>query len=439
MENEALNFEYMMRTSGGSENQYNSASFNEDLNMLDMSMFNSQDSYPDPDAYIQSTALQDQNADLHRALFSNSPRPPTGITPVIMNSTLPSGVQREPAFNGGSHFPVPETQNPWVGNGLPVNEDKSSNAAPTSNASGSSEKKGGSQPSDSAPKPKRQRRSRKKKQESDDEKLKKREKFLERNREAAQKCRVKKKQQTSKLEEDAKLAQRINMGLRLDLQHLYQQVHELREILSAHSVCTDPKVAEYYQRLEMLKAHPSHFDYAGHNMMALPGPQSRPISRQSYSSFHHQLPMSRDGSVSLSRHGSLFMSDQLSVSRDGSVSMPRSGSVDSRPGTSASMGSGDKHDSGVSNMGSPFEKQKLDSPPEDEGFAGAAPEGPMLTSGLTAGCPAKPRMMPNQSLPGALHGDPTPSSYQFGPTDLPGPEQYMLGRARAGSIAMNAS
>ena len=90
-------------------------------------------------------------------------------------------------------------------------------------------------------------------------------------------------------------------------------------------------------------------------------------------------------------------------------------------------------------MGSPFEKQKLDSPLEDEGFASAGPEGPMLTSGLVTGYSTKPHMMPNQRLPGALHGDPMLTSYQFDSTDLSGPEQYMLGRTRADSVAMNAS
>jgi len=80
--------------------------------------------------------------------------------------------------------------------------------------------------------PKPRKKYRKRKPISEKEKASKRVAFLERNRVAADKCRTKKKQQTSQLEEDVATAQTQNTNLKMEHLGLLQEVNELKDLVA---------------------------------------------------------------------------------------------------------------------------------------------------------------------------------------------------------------
>ncbi len=88
-------------------------------------------------------------------------------------------------------------------------------------------------------KPKRTRRS-KKKQLSQDEQDRKRKEFLERNRVAASKCRLRKQEATTALQERAQEYNLRNGQMREEIEVLSAQVTELSSLLLRHSTCNHP-------------------------------------------------------------------------------------------------------------------------------------------------------------------------------------------------------
>jgi len=73
---------------------------------------------------------------------------------------------------------------------------------------------------------------RKRKPISEKEQASKRVAFLERNRLAADKCRTKKKEWTSRLEEDVSVAQTQNRNLKMEHLGLMQELDELKSLVA---------------------------------------------------------------------------------------------------------------------------------------------------------------------------------------------------------------
>lgn len=65
----------------------------------------------------------------------------------------------------------------------------------------------------------------------------KRQKFLERNRAAASRCRAKKKQWVDNLEKKAKDMETVNANLQQEVAMLRSEVQQLKSILIAHKDC----------------------------------------------------------------------------------------------------------------------------------------------------------------------------------------------------------
>jgi hypothetical protein len=102
--------------------------------------------------------------------------------------------------------------------------------------------------------------------------------------------------------------------------------------------------------------------------------------------------------------------------------MQRSFSGDSR-------GSGDsfKHDSGVSNMGSPPEKAKVETPPKDEGFEGIVHDNTRTTRIQTQTYRGPhPPLISNPQIPGGMfYQPPVQNHFQVGPADLQNPLKWL--------------
>lgn len=102
-----------------------------------------------------------------------------------------------------------------------------------------------------APPVKRQRRSRKKAHmASAEEGQAKRDKFLERNRVAASKCRAKKKEWTNGLEERCRHAQHELAVATTLVSSLAQEVVALRGMVRAHGPCDDESISKYFASVE---------------------------------------------------------------------------------------------------------------------------------------------------------------------------------------------
>lgn len=75
----------------------------------------------------------------------------------------------------------------------------------------------------------------------------KRQKFLERNRQAASKCRQKKKQWIEELEQKAEEATKRNEQLRASVSTLKDELIELKSLLLAHRNCECESIQQYIQ------------------------------------------------------------------------------------------------------------------------------------------------------------------------------------------------
>jgi hypothetical protein len=103
-------------------------------------------------------------------------------------------------------------------------------------------------PADSClPPPKRRSRKRKARL-SEAEKEEKHQRFLERNRLAASKCRAKKKDELERLEARKKELERENRVLRRVLRDLWDEVRLYRDAIMTHASCKHPDIVECTER-----------------------------------------------------------------------------------------------------------------------------------------------------------------------------------------------
>jgi hypothetical protein len=170
--------------------------------------------------------------------------------------------------------------------------------------------------------PKKRKPRKKKNPPSEKEVKEKKDKFLERNRKAAQKCREKKKGWVEGLSERCARLQRDNDLMNFERAEMAKQLAMYKQLLAPHAACGVPAINNWVGSV-------------------------------------------RSVSVAMDRN----------LSRSHSIAMDRS--LSSQSHTSQNSGSSFQKDSGISNMGTPpDERRNAKQPHEDEGFGGTAQFGP---------------------------------------------------------------
>jgi cyclic AMP-dependent transcription factor ATF-2 len=151
-----------------------------------------------------------------------------------------------------------------------------------------------SQPKKRVRKPSRKKQHSHSKQElksGDKEEDKKRNKYLERNRLAASKCRQKKKEWMHDLEATKAMLEAKHSALQRDYSALLQEVSQIKTLLMAHSNCHDPNIDQWIEgeaRRFVRKSMDGSFNALGHRPSitpSLPASESRqsPIGKQQHS------------------------------------------------------------------------------------------------------------------------------------------------------------
>jgi hypothetical protein len=327
-------------------------------------------------------------------MFSN--QPPRGFTPrglaagFTPNTVAPGVIWNSDQLNG---FPFPSQAAPQTThmqtdpNGVafdgllmlsdrmeeyPSEESKSETRTPTPKESEDSP----------APKAKRGRKKGKRKQLSQEEQEAKRNKFLERNRQAATKCRMKKKQWTQSLDDRMRQLQLMNAQLRRNVDEILHEKSQLLQLLSSHTQCHDQEIQDYYGRQGVVA--------------------ETAVGNAHQNGSIHVFPNLADPMIQLSNRDLRAMKRQDSaVSYQSQSDTSEQNSIEmSRQGSSASTGSLVR-DSGISNMGTPDKPKCESSPVSDEGFS---------TDGFSASYMPNPR-----TKVGAA-----------GPLNLLDPEIYLL-------------
>lgn len=229
---------------------------------------------------------------------------------------------------------------------------------------------------------------------SEEEQAAKRQRFLARNRQAATKCRNRKKEWTQNLEEKAENLAHTQQSLILQLKEVEEEKRALQRQITEHANCGNPIIQEYLRAQAAAAANPT--PRPQYTMMKTASQESERILQGGVSPGLHMssshMDMRRTSSV-LGSQGSFLDPAELSYStleikrRSSSSSLqnsPRSNKSSSmshddpqvsrptsvnmfRKISSASTASGIT-DSGISNMGSP-EKFGFESSHSDEGFA----------------------------------------------------------------------
>lgn len=258
---------------------------------------------------------------------------------------------------------------------------------------------------------------------SEEEQQAKRQRFLARNRQAATKCRNRKKEWTQNLEEKAEHLAHTQQSLIMQLKEVEEEKRALQRQITEHANCGNPIIQEYLRAQAAAAANPT--PRPQYTMMKTASQDSERMLQGGVSPSLHMstshLDMRRISSVLGSqgsfldpselqyqthdiKHRSSSSSLQDSPRSNKSSSMSHDDPRASRPTSvnmfrkisSASTGSGIT-DSGISNMGSP-EKFGFESSHSDEGFAS---DGSI-------------KMMPNPRHYGAT-----------GPADLRDPQVYL--------------
>ena len=226
---------------------------------------------------------------------------------------------------------------------------------------------------------------------SEAEQTAKRQRFLARNRQAATKCRNRKKEWTQNLEEKAEHLAHTQQSLILQLKEVEEEKRALQRQITEHASCGNPIIQEYLRAQAAAAANPT--PRPQYTMMKTASQESERILQGGVSpGMHMSTDMRRVSSV-LGSQGSFLDPSELSYSAleikrrssssslqdsprsNKSSSMSHDGLQASRPTSvnmfrkvsSASTASGIT-DSGISNMGSP-EKFGFESSHSDEGFA----------------------------------------------------------------------
>ena len=248
-------------------------------------------------------------------------------------------------------------------------------------------------PEQQQPAPKKRRKNRKsKKMLSETEQEVKRERFLERNRTAASKCRMRKKEMNEELQRNYEALGEENRALYRQLESLRQEIHLTKTALYSHAECKELNV-EQWMKKERAKA----FD-------GVPTPKQLSNSMQRTESFNkfkgkYQRMMGGDEtqSVPMSRLNSSESLMVETMSRQESTNSQQGATKMSPQFSSQSSNVETLIDSGISTMGSPSKiKAEAKSPFDDEGYSGQP-------------------MMQNQRLPqgmvGGLQGMDNPGDY----------------------------
>jgi hypothetical protein len=229
---------------------------------------------------------------------------------------------------------------------------------------------------------------------SEAEQTAKRQRFLARNRQAATKCRNRKKEWTQNLEEKAEHLAHTQQSLILQLKEVEEEKRALQRQITEHAGCGNPIIQEYLRAQAAAAANPT--PRPQYTMMKTASQESERILQNGSSPSLHMssshLDMRRVSSV-LGSQGSFLDPSELSYAgleikrrssssslqdsprSNKSSSMSHDGLQSSRPTSvnmfrkvsSASTASG-VTDSGISNMGSP-EKFGFEVSHSDEGFA----------------------------------------------------------------------
>ncbi|KAL2197551.1 hypothetical protein P885DRAFT_34863 [Corynascus similis CBS 632.67] len=194
--------------------------------------------------------------------------------------------------------------------------------------------------------PPKKRKTRRTKRESNTaEEAQKRNKFLERNRVAASKCREKKKQYVSELEATKMDLELRNAHLKVEVDSLVAEIGALKHRLMAHAKCNDPNIDRWLnneaRKFVQTESGPfgqpfMPFGQVSQPELSMGSPRSRNPSVASIASIASSYPslqgLSFDGLVSGERHGSIAYSQGESwpIAPPGTESdglMPGSGSL----------------------------------------------------------------------------------------------------------------
>lgn len=241
------------------------------------------------------------NSDLNNTLFADGGS--TGFTPPLFTPNGPNPFFNGPSLQSQSYFGSFEEQQsnyfpqatvpPQCTTNIPVTDCNNASQAVDGGQSPSTtltttEPRRGTRPkskkeplaagaTDAAP-PVRKRRARKnKKQLSDEEIRAKRERFLERNRIAASKCRDKKKDWTNKMEEKMRILQADRSLLKELAQTLMEEKRTLTALLHEHSSCNHQGLDAWLK--EKATAILSSPDVVASHLSRMESIQSSPTSR----------------------------------------------------------------------------------------------------------------------------------------------------------------
>ncbi|PLB53910.1 hypothetical protein P170DRAFT_431676 [Aspergillus steynii IBT 23096] len=134
------------------------------------------------------------------------------------------------------------------------------------------------------------------------EEREKREKFLERNRMAASKCRQKKRQNTERLQSQFQVAAEKKARLEAEVAQLHGEVLCLKDELLRHSQCDDQAIKNYLQQMV------SHVTHQEEPILRTPelSPPSDPLS----SSPNTSIATQKSAGFDFDLDGSLDMSDE---------------------------------------------------------------------------------------------------------------------------------
>ncbi|KAI1861242.1 uncharacterized protein JN550_011064 [Neoarthrinium moseri] len=159
------------------------------------------------------------------------------------------------------------------------------------------------------PRKRRPRKPRVKNEVTPEEEAAKRNKFLERNRVAATKCRQKKKNWMGDLEETKQELENQNTQLRMEYNALMNEVSQTRALLMAHANCNDINVDKWIENeaKRFVLGAGERYDLMLANFDTAAGPQARHESMSSVSEYTTAAgndmlsPTSQRASISLPR------------------------------------------------------------------------------------------------------------------------------------------
>jgi hypothetical protein len=347
--------------------------------------------------------------DFHQGEYPGGPFQPGFMPNTITPQATYSESQPQQTFNGyqQGNFPYPQhataqlaqtlqmDSDPMVfylADGFPMHSTNDIDLA-GSEPKSDSENEGGEL---NAPVKAKRGRRKGKKVLSEEEQMAKRQRFLARNRQAATKCRNRKKEWTQNLEEKAEALGHRQQSLILQLREIEEEKRKLQRHITEHANCGNPIIQEYLRAQAAAAANP--IPRPQYTMMKTASQESGRILQggtspslhmsksqsdmrrssmfSSQSSFLDPTELSYPTHNGLNRRSSSTSlqdspgSSQSSPMSHGEAHVSRLTSVDMfRNASCASSGSGIT-DSGISNMGSP-EKFNFESH-SDEGFASDA-------------------------------------------------------------------